>query len=136
MSEMINTVRAAWKKAVEPENKLAVEATKIADRIMDQIGAQLSAAAPIDEARSDVFEIVFENGWLKEDVPYSKMELGRLMAEAYDKAYAADKDKYVPLIFGVTACGKFTARFGVAREEKKEDKFEQLKKVLKDALAD
>lgn len=136
--EAIETVKAAWKKAIEPANKLAVSETAIADGIMQQIADQLSADADIRDARSDVFTIVFKNGWLKEDqTQICMIELGRLMAEAYDKARKADPDKYVPLIFCASATGTLGARFAEPKEEPKaDDEAAQLKKLIKKLLAD
>lgn len=136
--EAIETVKTAWKKAIEPETKLAVSETVIADGVMQQIADQLSADADICAARSDVFNIVFKNGWLKEDqTQICMIELGRIMAEAYDKARKADPDKYVPLIFCASAAGTLGARFAEPKEDPKaEDKAAQLKKLIKEILAD
>lgn len=136
--EAIETVKTAWKKAIEPETKLAVSETVIADGVMQQIADQLSADANICDARSDVFTIVFKNGWLKADqTQICMIELGRIMAEAYDKARKADPDKYVPLIFCASAAGTLSARFAEPKEDPKaEDKAAQLKKLIKEILAD
>lgn len=122
-------VKKAWKQAVEPQSKLAVSATAIADDVIEQIAAQLDAAADIRTARADVFEITFRNGWLKEDQKFTPIELGEILATSYDEARKADSNKYVPLIFCLLACGSLGARFAEPKEDAKstEDK-------LKDAV--
>lgn len=129
-------VKAAWKKAIEPQDKLAVSATVIADDILQQIADQLSADADIRKARADVFEITFKNGWLKEDQQLCCRELGDLMVKAYDEARKADADKYVPLIFGLRSDCSFGARFAEAKPEPKVDEAAQLKTLIKKLLAD